>query len=108
MITVMNRIPVNPAYSDAFEARFKNRASSVDKMPGFVAYRLLRPTADGAPYVVMTTWASREHFTAWTESAEFQQGHAQSGRLPQEAYLGRPTLEIHEVIQESLAGAVVK
>lgn len=100
MIVVANRIPVNPAYAVAFEERFKSRAALVEKMDGFIAFQLLRPTQEGDPYIVMTTWESRAHFDAWTNSPEFRQGHAQSGTLPQETFLGRPTLEIHEVITQ--------
>lgn len=107
MIAVMNRIPVNPEYAEAFEARFQDRAALVDEMPGFVSYRLLRPTAADDPYIVMTFWESKTDFEAWTESPEFKKGHAEAGRLPKEAFLGRPTLEIHELIQEAAAGEVL-
>ena len=43
MIVTANRIPVNPEFADAFEARFANRAGLVDNMPGFVANYVLRP-----------------------------------------------------------------
>ncbi len=99
MFITCNRIPVHPQYAEAFEASFRDRAGQVDSMPGFVSFQLLKPAEDGEPYIVMTTWMSRAHFTAWTESPEFQQGHARSGSLPREAYLGRPTLETYEVIQ---------
>ncbi len=54
MISVANRIHVNPEYHDAFEARFRERAGLVDGMPGFIANRVLRPTRDGDPFVVLT------------------------------------------------------
>lgn len=101
MIVTCNRIPVNPEYADAFEARFEDRANLVDGMPGFISFQLLRPTQDGDPYVVMTFWESEDHFKAWTESAEFKEGHARSGRLPSEAFLGHPKIELHEVIQST-------
>lgn len=108
MIVVMNRIPVNPDYAGAFEARFADRAALVDGMDGFVAFRLLRPTVPEHPYIVMTFWESNEHFLAWTESDSFKQGHARSGQLPREAFLGHPTLEVMEIIQETAAGDVLK
>ena len=107
MITVMNRIPVNPEYSDAFEKRFEDRASLVDQMDGFVSYQLLRPSKDGDPYIVMTHWESDAHFRAWTNSEEFKQGHSRAGRLPREAFLGHPQLEIHEVIQQAKSGEIL-
>jgi heme-degrading monooxygenase HmoA len=98
MITVANRIPVNPDHADAFEERFKQRAHLVEGMDGFISFQLLRPTKDGDPYIVLTLWESRQHFEAWTNSEEFKQGHAQSGTLPKETFLGHPTLEVHEIV----------
>jgi len=101
MIIVANRIPVNPEYADAFEGRFEERAGLVDGMDGFISYNLLRPLQEGQPYIVMTYWQTMEHFVAWTESDAFKQGHAKSGQLPKEAFLGHPQLEIHELVQST-------
>ena len=108
MISVMNRIPVNPEHSEAFEQRFSDRAALVDGMDGFVAFRLMRPTNPEDPYVVMTFWESQAHFEAWTQSDEFKQGHARAGRLPKEAFLGHPKIEVMEIIQEAVAGRVME
>lgn len=97
MIVVMNRIPVNLEFSQAFEERFADRASLVDKMEGFVSFHLLRPQQPDDPYIVMTFWESQAHFEAWTESPAFKEGHARTGRLPAEAFRGRPTLEVMDV-----------
>jgi heme-degrading monooxygenase HmoA len=101
MIITSNRIPVNPDYAEQFEQRFADRLSQVDGMKGFIAFQLLRPTQEGDPYIVMTYWETRADFEAWTNSEAFKHGHAQSGQLPREAYLGRPQIEIHEVIQNT-------
>lgn len=107
MVVVMNRIPVVPEYAEAFEERFKDRAALVDRMPGFVSFRLLRPVKDGAPFVVETLWESKEHFENWTQSEEFKQGHARTGRLPKEAFSGHPKLELFEVVQSAKRGEVL-
>ncbi|MFP4322770.1 MAG: antibiotic biosynthesis monooxygenase family protein [Anaerolineales bacterium] len=101
MIVTCNRIPVNPDYAEDFEARFADRASLVDGMPGFIAFQLLRPTKPEDPYIVMTFWESQDHFKAWTQSEAFKEGHARSGRLPKEAFEGHPKIEVHEVIQKT-------
>ena len=101
MITVANRIYVKPEYAEAFEARFRDRAGLVDKMPGFVSNRVLRPVNEGDPYVVFTVWQSRQDFLNWVRSDEFVRGHAQSGTLPREAFSGANVLEMHEVVQDS-------
>lgn len=101
MLTVMNRISVKPEFAAAFEERFAQRAGLVDGMPGFIRNEVLRPSSEGAPYIVLTYWQDRASFDAWVNSEEFKQGHAQSGSLPREAFMGRNQLEIHEVIQSS-------
>ena len=101
MITVANRIYVDPAYAEAFEERFYNRARLVDGMPGFVSNQVLRPVNDGDPYIVFTLWESRKDFENWVESDEFRKGHAQSGTLPKEAFTGSNKLELHEVFSDS-------
>ena len=101
MIVTCNRIPVNPNYAPAFEARFGDRSNLVDEMPGFVSFQLLRPTNEGDPYIVMTYWDSETHFKAWTESPAFREGHARSSTLPPETFTGRPTLEVYEVLDST-------
>ncbi|HSH05187.1 MAG TPA: antibiotic biosynthesis monooxygenase [Anaerolineae bacterium] len=97
MITVANRIPVNPAYAEAVEARFAQRASLVDQMDGFVSFTLLRPTKPEDPYVVITMWESKAHFEAWVKSPEFRAQH-DNKTLPPEAFAGANKIEIHEVV----------
>lgn len=101
MITVANRLYVDPAFADRFEARFRDRPRLVDRMPGFVSNQVLRPAAPGDPYVVLTWWESRAAFEAWTTSDEFREGHARSGTLPEEAFTGPNKIEVHEVLQDS-------
>lgn len=102
MITVANRIQVNPEFAEQFEERFRNRAHQVDQMKGFIRNLVLRPGKAGDPYVVLTFWETQEDFKAWTESDAFKQGHARSGTLPREAFSGPNQLEIHEVLLDSL------
>jgi heme oxygenase (mycobilin-producing) len=98
MIIVSNRIPVNPEHKNAFEETFKNRTGAVDGMPGFIAFNLLRPDSPEDPYVVMTFWESKEAYENWVNSEEFKAGHARSGTLPPETFLGHPKLEVSELI----------
>lgn len=101
MITVANRIYVNPDHADHFEDNFRNRAGLVDKMPGFLSNQLLRPVKAGDPYIVLTLWNSRADFDAWVGSDAFKQGHARSGSLPKEAFTQPSYVELHEIIQDS-------
>lgn len=101
MFVVMNRLPVNPDYAEQFEDRFINRAREVDKMSGFVRNQVLRPTNPDDPYVVLTIWQSQADFDAWVNSEEFKKGHAKSGTLPPETFLGHGKLETFEVILDT-------
>lgn len=101
MITVANRLYVGSEYSDAFEKVFRERAGLVDGMPGFVSNQVLRPVNDGDPYVVFTTWNSRQDFLNWVRSDEFVKGHAQSATLPKDVYSQPNVLEMHEIVQDS-------
>lgn len=101
MITVANRISVNPDFAADFEERFRTRAGMVDQMPGFISNQVLRPVNPGDPYIVLTFWESREQFEAWTKSDAFVQGHARSSTLPKDAFTGPSKLEVHEVISDS-------
>ena len=101
MITVANRIYVKPEYAEAFEKAFRERAGLVDGMPGFISNTVLRPVNEGDPYVVLTTWDSRQDFLDWVRSDAFQKGHAQSGTLPKDAYPKPNVLEMHEVVSDS-------
>jgi heme oxygenase (mycobilin-producing) len=98
MIVVNNRIPVNPEHAAAFEETFANRASLVDGMPGFIAFNLLKPSSPDDPYVVMTFWEDRKSYENWINSEEFKQGHARSGTLPPDTFMGHPKLEVSDVI----------
>ncbi len=101
MFVVMNRIPVNPDYAEQFEQRFRDRAGEVDKMQGFISNQVLRPAAEDLPYIVMTYWDSKEDFETWVNSDAFKLGHAKSGTLPSEAFMGHPKLESFEVILDT-------
>jgi heme-degrading monooxygenase HmoA len=101
MITVANRLYVKSEYADAFEKVFRERAGLVDQMEGFISNQILRPVNEGDPYVVFTTWNSRQDFLNWVRSDAFVKGHAQSGTLPKDAYFKTNVLELHEVLQDS-------
>jgi heme oxygenase (mycobilin-producing) len=101
MILVCNRIPVNPEFAEQFEKRFSQRDRMVDGMPGFIAFQLLRPTKEDDPYIVQTFWEDRASFENWTSSDEFRQQHAQSGTLPEGAFLGHPKIEVHDIVQNT-------
>ncbi len=77
-VVKINAIEVDPERGPELEARFAQRASEVEQMPGFLGFELLRPTENETRYFVYTRWASEEDFQAWVKSAAFTRGHAQA------------------------------
>jgi len=75
---VFNNIPVSDEGRPVFEHRFKSRAGLIDKEPGFVAIRILRPL-DSDTYVVLTQWDEEESFKNWQSSQAYNKAHEKRG-----------------------------
>jgi heme-degrading monooxygenase HmoA len=78
-VVKINAIEVPEGRGEALEERFRARAGEVEKMPGFLGFELLRPTAGETRYFVYTRWESEEDFHAWVEGPAFTRGHAGEG-----------------------------
>ncbi|UJA20876.1 antibiotic biosynthesis monooxygenase [Thermoleophilia bacterium SCSIO 60948] len=73
----INVLTVPPEMRETLEQRFAKRAGEVDGMDGFEDFQLLRPESGQDRYFVLTRWRDEASFKAWTESQEFNRGHAQ-------------------------------
>jgi heme-degrading monooxygenase HmoA len=80
-VVVINAVTVPDDRHEEFERRFAERGGHVAGAPGFEAFELLRPS-EGNQYLVYTRWSSRDDFTAWRNSADFQHGHRQHQQEP--------------------------
>ncbi|BDH62946.1 heme-degrading monooxygenase HmoB [Lysinibacillus sp. PLM2] len=78
---VFNNIPVSDEGRSVFEQRFLNRTRDIEKMDGFVAFRLLRPIKDDT-YIVLTQWENKQAFDAWKQSKSFANAHAKPASAP--------------------------
>lgn len=96
---VVNRIFVTQAYTEQFEERFRKRAGQIDKQPGFINLKILKPQEKEGAYMVMTTWKDEEAFMAWVKSEDFKQAHQNT--LPKEAFREGGGIERYEVIIQS-------
>ncbi|WP_433326896.1 antibiotic biosynthesis monooxygenase family protein [Spirillospora sp. CA-294931] len=76
----INVLTVPEDMREELERRFAGRAGLVDSAEGFEGFELLRPTEGTDRYFVMTRWRSDEDFKRWTESQQFQKGHAQAAK----------------------------
>ena len=108
MFIAMNRFRVCKGSEDAFEAVWLNRDTHLEKVPGFVEFRLLKgpQTEDHTLYASHSTWRSRAAFEAWTKSEAFRAAHARAGEN-KPLYLDHPQFEGFEVKQSVRTGAVV-
>ncbi|MFC4559169.1 antibiotic biosynthesis monooxygenase family protein [Virgibacillus kekensis] len=94
---VMNNIPVTDDGAPVFEDRFKKRQQNVDTMPGFQAFRLLRPKK-GNTYVVLTQWASEKDFENWKNSDQFSKAHKDGGTKPPAYFADRPFVTTYRMV----------
>ncbi|MFD1037680.1 antibiotic biosynthesis monooxygenase family protein [Virgibacillus byunsanensis] len=86
---VMNNIPVTDDGKAMFESKFKQREKEVDGMPGFQAFRLLRPKK-GNTYVVLTQWRTEGDFDNWKNSKKFKETHKNQDTKPPAYFADRP------------------
>ncbi|WP_449354101.1 antibiotic biosynthesis monooxygenase family protein [Virgibacillus natechei] len=93
---VMNNIPVTEDGGSSFEERFKNRQNATDKMPGFQAFRFLRPLK-GNTYVVLTQWRSEEDFENWKNSDAFKKAHQGQGTKPPAYFPDKPFITTYHM-----------
>jgi heme-degrading monooxygenase HmoA len=84
-VVKINAIAVPPGAGPELEARFAARVHSVEQMPGFEDFQLLRPVEGEERYFVYTRWDSEESFQNWVNSPAFTHGHAKA-----ESADGRP------------------
>lgn len=102
MYIAMNRFKVAAGREAEFENVWQDRDSSLDAVPGFVAFRLLRgKTFEDEGYTLFsshTTWASEADFGAWTKSENFRQAHKNAADH-RDLYKGPPVFEGFNVVE---------
>ena len=98
IFVAMTHFDVDPARTAEFEARWRERETFLEEVPGFLRFALLRGDEPGA-YVSHSTWESRAAFEAWTRSEAFRKAHQQA-RMPEGVLRGHPKLETFEAVLE--------
>lgn len=102
MFIAMNRFHVVPHQASAFEEVWRNRKSTLDEMPGFQSFHLLRgPENETEGYVLYashTIWESRAYFEDWTRSQNFRDAHKGAG-ANKALYLSHPQFEGFEAVE---------
>ncbi len=103
-VVKINAISVPPGAGPELEARFAARARSVEQMPGFEEFQLLRPVAGEDRYFVYTRWDSEESFQAWVSSQAFTHGHAKAESPDGKPVSTRADLLAFEVVEHVRKG----
>ncbi len=100
MFIAMNRFKVIKGEEETFEHLWLSRETRLQDVGGFVEFHMLRGPErdDHVLYASHTVWASRSHFTDWTNSEAFRAAHRGAGQS-KPMYLGHPEFEGFEVIQ---------
>jgi len=96
---VMNNIPIKDEGKPIFEDAFKKQQNAVESMPGFKAFRLLKPKK-GNTYVVFTQWESEIYFKHWKDSDEFKQAHAEQATMSPAYFAERPFIGKYYMVIE--------
>lgn len=101
MFIAMNRFKVQLGSEPEFERVWRERDSHLDKVPGFVEFRLLKgpQREDHTLYSSHTVWRTKADFEAWTKSEAFRAAHARAGEN-KPLYLGHPEFEGFESVLE--------
>lgn len=77
MFVISNRIDVPADTAEAFEAAFtESMRTTLSGVPGLHRTTLLRPEADGLPYISTMEFDSKPDFLAWLKSDSFKASHS--------------------------------
>jgi heme-degrading monooxygenase HmoA len=74
----MNVVQVELQMAQRFEEAFRQRASQVERAPGFISFEVLR-AKEGSEYIVVMRWQSEVDFENWMQSESFAQAHHGGG-----------------------------
>ena len=78
-VVKINAITVPKDKQERFEERFRGRAGSVEKTPGFEWFELLRPLEGTDQYLVYTRWESEAAYREWEQGQGFARAHDGGG-----------------------------
>lgn len=67
----MDNVAVTDEGKPIFEHQYKMNGDNLENMPGFLAFRLLRPIGSDT-YIVLTEWTDKRHYELWHNSPGYQ------------------------------------
>ena len=76
-VVKINALEIPEAAGEEIVKRFAARMESLDGVPGFEGFELLRPTGESERrWFVYTRWADQESYEGWRDGRGAQQSHA--------------------------------
>ena len=75
MFVAINYISCKEEHKPRFESLFLTRAHAIDRMPGFIEMKVLKPQDQQSDYLIVSHWEDEQAFKSWTGSTEFREGH---------------------------------
>src|SRR4051794_32019637 len=107
MFIAMNRFRVAKGSEAAFEQVWLSRDSHLDKVPGFVEFRLPQRPRRRESHPLCFSHGPLAVFEAWSKSEAFRAAHSRAGDH-KPLYLDHPQFEGFEVRQTVGRGAIKK
>ena len=105
-VVKINALNVPEGKGPELEKRFAERHGSVDDSPGFLGFKLLRPSSGEDRYFVYTEWETEEDFQNWAQGAGKRE-HARSAdehKNEEPVAQGATLLEFEVVLDSSPGG----
>ena len=79
MYVSMSRLRIDAERAAELVAAFRRRARLVDRYEGFIDLQVWQSDRDAGELIMVSRWASREHFKAYMRSEAHRISH---GRIP--------------------------
>ncbi|TQS76665.1 antibiotic biosynthesis monooxygenase [Ornithinibacillus gellani] len=93
---MMNNVPVADDGRTIFEDRYRDRNQVIENVPGFQAFRFLRPKKNNT-YVILTQWATEQDYENWKGSHAYQQIFQDLSAKPPAYFLERPFIATYHM-----------
>lgn len=100
--TVINNMPVSPEHEDVFLYEARKRANLLEKQPGCLAVRLLRPIKNNTSFIILSMWDSHGDFRRFQASPEFEKENISEPTIPQQLFTGKAYMKMYSIYREEV------
>ncbi|PWA11783.1 antibiotic biosynthesis monooxygenase [Pueribacillus theae] len=100
---VINNVPVTQEHKDIFLYEAKIRAEMIEKQPGCLAVRVLKPIKSDS-FIILSMWDSSGDYRRFENSPEFGLTKPSTSgiNVPQELFTGKAYVKTYSVFREEL------